>query len=206
MSNKVSRILGKDENNRFLHLSIFQGNAEKKKLMTVVCILSHNCYYCTFVERRISQAMAASENPLLNKPIENDPILFCTAYKRSRFYLFGQSEPERQVKRTFNEPTSPALIVSTVMPIARALTEMSIMNDRRERSRLWLLWHLQSKGRGLLISLSCIPTREIFICVSSPTLRPKLSRTLWYMRERAIMTESFSTESSRSLSVLVSVL
>lgn len=41
--------------------------------------------------------MATSDNPLLNKPIENDPILFCTAYKRSRFYLFGQDEPEKCV-------------------------------------------------------------------------------------------------------------
>lgn len=41
------------------------------------------------------KAMATSDNPLLNKPVETDPILFCTAYKRSRFYLFGREEPER---------------------------------------------------------------------------------------------------------------
>ena len=39
--------------------------------------------------------MAASANPLLNKAPEADPVLFCTAYKRSRFYMFGKEEPER---------------------------------------------------------------------------------------------------------------
>jgi peptidylprolyl isomerase domain and WD repeat-containing protein 1 len=38
--------------------------------------------------------MAASENPLLQQAAPKDPILFATAYKRSRFYLFSRDEPE----------------------------------------------------------------------------------------------------------------
>jgi peptidylprolyl isomerase domain and WD repeat-containing protein 1 len=38
--------------------------------------------------------MAASDNPILAEKGFRDPILFCTAYKRSRFYMFTQSEPE----------------------------------------------------------------------------------------------------------------
>lgn len=42
----------------------------------------------------IKQAMAASENPLLNKSVLKDPTLFCTAFKRGRFYMFSKIEPE----------------------------------------------------------------------------------------------------------------
>lgn len=40
------------------------------------------------------QAMAASANPLLAERETRDPTLFCTAFKRSRFYLFSQLQPE----------------------------------------------------------------------------------------------------------------
>jgi len=38
--------------------------------------------------------MVASENPLLNKEAVADPTLFCTAYKKNRFFLFTSREPE----------------------------------------------------------------------------------------------------------------
>lgn len=38
--------------------------------------------------------MAASANPILAERETRDPTLFCTAYKRQRFYLFTRSEPE----------------------------------------------------------------------------------------------------------------
>jgi peptidylprolyl isomerase domain and WD repeat-containing protein 1 len=34
--------------------------------------------------------MAASANPLIQEKATRDPHLFCTAYKRNRFYLFGK--------------------------------------------------------------------------------------------------------------------
>jgi hypothetical protein len=40
------------------------------------------------------QAMATSENPLLQDKDERDPTLFCTAWKRPRFYMFTREEPE----------------------------------------------------------------------------------------------------------------
>lgn len=36
VTNRVARILGKDENSRFLNLALFQGSADKKKITTVV--------------------------------------------------------------------------------------------------------------------------------------------------------------------------
>lgn len=44
--------------------------------------------------RSSDQAMATSANPLLADKDERDPTLFCTAWKRPRFYLFTKSDPE----------------------------------------------------------------------------------------------------------------
>ena len=38
--------------------------------------------------------MAASANPILAGKGQRDPTLFCTGFKRPRFYLFTRSEPE----------------------------------------------------------------------------------------------------------------
>lgn len=70
VTNKVARVLGKDETLRFLNLSLYQGAPAKKGLTTL--------------------AMAASANPLIQEKATRDPHLFCTAYKRNRFYLFGK--------------------------------------------------------------------------------------------------------------------
>ncbi|KAK4687727.1 peptidylprolyl isomerase domain and WD repeat-containing protein 1, partial [Tremellales sp. Uapishka_1] len=74
VTNKVARVLGKDESLRFLNLALYQGAPSKKGLQTV--------------------AMAASANPLLNEKSQRDPTLFATAYKKQRFYLFGRGDQE----------------------------------------------------------------------------------------------------------------
>lgn len=38
--------------------------------------------------------MSASDNPILAERATRDPIIFCTAYKRQRFYMFTQDQPE----------------------------------------------------------------------------------------------------------------
>ena len=70
VTNKVARVLGKDESLRFLNLALYQGAPAKKGVTTL--------------------AMAASANPLLLDKLTRDPQLFCTAYKKQRFYLFGR--------------------------------------------------------------------------------------------------------------------
>jgi hypothetical protein len=37
--------------------------------------------------------MAASDNPAFQEPLETDPTLFATAYKRNRFYMLTRREP-----------------------------------------------------------------------------------------------------------------
>lgn len=77
-TNRVVRLLGKDESVRFLDLSIYQGAPAKKGLNTI--------------------SMAASANPILAEKETRDPTLFCTAFKRQRFYMFTRQEPEYVVR------------------------------------------------------------------------------------------------------------
>lgn len=74
VTNRVVRLLGKDEAVRWTNLALYQGAPAKKGLTTL--------------------AMAASANPILANKATRDPTLFCTGYKRQRFYLFTRSEPE----------------------------------------------------------------------------------------------------------------
>ncbi|KAK9897692.1 hypothetical protein P389DRAFT_60626 [Cystobasidium minutum MCA 4210] len=103
ITNKVVRILGKDENHRFLNLALYQGQSTKKGLQTI--------------------AMAASENPLLNKAVLKDPTLFCTAFKRSRFYMFSKIEPDTKAERdVFNEkPTREEATIAAVSSAPKSI-------------------------------------------------------------------------------------
>ncbi|KAJ3328777.1 hypothetical protein HDU76_009310 [Blyttiomyces sp. JEL0837] len=73
-TNKVSRLVGKMDNQRFMNLTLYQGAPKKKTLVTL--------------------AMAASDNAVFKESEELDPTLICTAFKRNRFYLFSRREPD----------------------------------------------------------------------------------------------------------------
>ncbi|KAK7895517.1 hypothetical protein WMY93_020842 [Mugilogobius chulae] len=73
-TNRCVRILGKLENIRVVQLSLFQGVAKSMKVAPTV-------------------EMKASDNPALQN-VEADPTIFCTAFKKNRFYLFSKREPE----------------------------------------------------------------------------------------------------------------
>lgn len=105
-ANEVTLILGKDETTRFLNVSLFQGVANRKKAKSI--------------------ALAASENPLLAaRKEEQDPTLFCTAFKRARFYLFSRQEPDSDVRSksgaerdVFNEkPTREEQTIASLNPL-----------------------------------------------------------------------------------------
>lgn len=83
------RLLGKDESVRFVNLSVYQGAPSKKTITTVVCDAIHDPQILIYL-----QAMVASANPILADKALRDPTLFCTGFKRQRFYLFTRSEPE----------------------------------------------------------------------------------------------------------------
>ncbi|CAH2268308.1 peptidylprolyl isomerase domain and WD repeat-containing protein 1 [Pararge aegeria] len=96
-TNRCVAMLGKPENLRPLHLALFQGRTNQSKLATTL-------------------EMEGSDNPtLLN--IKTDPTLFCTAYKKNRFYMFSRRSPD-DVKSPdadrdiFNEKPSKEDIIS----------------------------------------------------------------------------------------------
>ena len=72
VSNRVVKLYGKDESFRTLNVSLYQGAPQRKGVMTV--------------------SMAASANPLLQEAEERDPMLFCSAFGKVRFYMFTNTE------------------------------------------------------------------------------------------------------------------
>ncbi|KAJ3210399.1 Peptidyl-prolyl cis-trans isomerase cyp15 [Dinochytrium kinnereticum] len=93
-TNKVSRLLGRTENYRFMNLALYQGAPKKKSLVTY--------------------AMAASDNTALKESEAVDPSLFCTAYDKNRFFMFTKRDPNAdesslgpgQSRDIFNEKPS----------------------------------------------------------------------------------------------------
>ncbi|KAL0076192.1 peptidyl-prolyl cis-trans isomerase cyp15 [Phycomyces blakesleeanus] len=90
-TNKVSRLIGKSETHRFVNVSLYQGAPRKKGIYTL--------------------AMAASENAVIKERAALDPTLFCTAFKRNRFFMFTRREPyeddsKKGDRDVFNEKPS----------------------------------------------------------------------------------------------------
>ncbi|CAG4947959.1 unnamed protein product [Colias eurytheme] len=96
-TNRCAATLGKPENLRALHLALFQGRTNQSKVAATL-------------------EMEGSENPTL-LTIKMDPTLFCTAYKKNRFYMFSRRSPD-DVKSPdadrdiFNEKPSKEDIIS----------------------------------------------------------------------------------------------
>ncbi|KAJ3195580.1 hypothetical protein HK101_011723 [Irineochytrium annulatum] len=101
-TNKVSRLLGRMENHRFMNIALYQGAPRKKAVLT--------------------HAMAASENVTLKEAETTDPTLFCTAFKRNRFFIFSKRDPDGednasagQSRDIFNEkPSREEQTVATI--------------------------------------------------------------------------------------------
>ncbi|KAF9582283.1 hypothetical protein BGW38_000407 [Lunasporangiospora selenospora] len=73
-SNKVVRLIGKSEPQRFMNVALYQGAPKKKSNMTM--------------------AMVASDNAVIKESQMRDPTLFCTAHTRNRFYMFTERDPD----------------------------------------------------------------------------------------------------------------
>ncbi len=71
-TNRVVKVYGKDESFRPLNLVIYQGQPEKKGVVTI--------------------SMAASANPLLQEAEERDPMLVSTGSGKVRFFMFTNEE------------------------------------------------------------------------------------------------------------------
>ena len=82
-----------------------------------------------------NQAMVASANPILADREARDPTLFCTAYKRQRFYLFTRTEPEYVF--SYNESALPHLnvVVGTTRHKGIAMFSMNVLHVRNKLLR-----------------------------------------------------------------------
>jgi peptidylprolyl isomerase domain and WD repeat-containing protein 1 len=72
LTNRVVKVYGRDEPFRALNVGLYQGQPQKKGVVTV--------------------SMAASANPLLQEAEERDPILFAAGFAKVRFYMFTNEE------------------------------------------------------------------------------------------------------------------
>ncbi|RZC32250.1 peptidylprolyl isomerase domain and WD repeat-containing protein 1, partial [Asbolus verrucosus] len=112
-SNKCVRIIGKNENLRLLNIALYQGSAKKGKAA-------------------VTLEIEASNNPTL-EAIQPDPTVICSAYKKSRFYLFSRREPDDlqgdQDRDVFNEkPSKEDTFAATDNPAVQRLYENAILH------------------------------------------------------------------------------
>ncbi|PFX32217.1 peptidylprolyl isomerase domain and WD repeat-containing protein 1-like isoform X1 [Stylophora pistillata] len=96
-TNRCVRTIGKMENVRFVQLALHQGKAKKSKAA-------------------VTMEMEASENPSLQS-VGPDPMLFCTASKKNRFYIFSTRQPDlsgESDRDVFNEkPSREEILAAT---------------------------------------------------------------------------------------------
>ncbi|CAG8560024.1 9235_t:CDS:10 [Diversispora eburnea] len=110
---KATRLIGKTEPHRFLNLSLYQGAPMKKGMITM--------------------ALAASENPLMKESESRDPTLFCTAFKRNRFFMFTTREPDAHESHkgdrdVYNEkPSREEQTVASATPTKQKLGNTAII-------------------------------------------------------------------------------
>lgn len=113
-SNRCAKIIGKNENLRILQIALYQGSAKKSKAA-------------------VTLEIEAANNPTLES-IQPDPTLVCTAYKKSRFYLFSRREPDDpqghdQDRDVFNEkPSKEEAFAATDNPVTQRLFESAIIH------------------------------------------------------------------------------
>lgn len=104
VTNRVVRLMGKDETVRWLQLTLYQGAPAKKGFATAAAV--------------------ASANPLLAEKSIRDPTLVCSGHKRPRFYMFTRAEPEDDKsgdRDIFNErPTREEQTVASSTPALKA--------------------------------------------------------------------------------------
>ncbi|XP_005997502.1 peptidylprolyl isomerase domain and WD repeat-containing protein 1 [Latimeria chalumnae] len=113
-TNRCVRILGKQENIRVMQLALFQGVAKEHHAATTV-------------------EMKASDNPVLLNT-QPDPTIFCTAFKKNRFYMFTKREPEdtksaESDRDVFNEkPSKEEVMAATQAEGPKRVSDSAIVH------------------------------------------------------------------------------
>ncbi|KAI2809649.1 Peptidylprolyl isomerase domain and WD repeat containing protein 1 [Blomia tropicalis] len=82
-TNKLVKMIGKGENFRPISLAIHQQIPDLKN-----------------VKSTMTPEMAASKNPTLEAASHSDPTIFCTGFRKNRFYMFTKREPDESAMTT----------------------------------------------------------------------------------------------------------
>ncbi|PIA18196.1 peptidyl-prolyl cis-trans isomerase cyp15 [Coemansia reversa NRRL 1564] len=118
-ANKVVRVLGKTEPYRFVNIALVQGSSNDEKARLEMTTPSS------------SGANAAS-----------DPIIFCTAFKRNRFYMFTRSEPDYTTQNgdrdVFNEKPTREEVSLAMAPVKKQIAKSAILRTTLGDIRLAL--------------------------------------------------------------------
>lgn len=116
-TNKVSTVIGKQENLRFMNIALYQGAPKKKSVVTI--------------------EMAASDNTVLKDSELIDPTLYCTAYKKNRFYAISRREPDSS---TQSAGSRVHLNIDDRMSLMRSLhvTNLRLLRPQIPRTKLLL--------------------------------------------------------------------
>eukprot|EP00794_Sanderia_malayensis_P007723 gene7723-8562_t len=110
-TNRCVKILGKNENVRFLNVALFQERSLENRAA-------------------ITLEMAASSKLNGDKPVV-DPTLVCCGYKKNRFYMFSRREPDEEStdRDVFNEkPSREEIIAATQDTETKTLSEYVVMH------------------------------------------------------------------------------
>ncbi|XP_055342892.1 peptidylprolyl isomerase domain and WD repeat-containing protein 1-like [Paramacrobiotus metropolitanus] len=114
VTNRISRVLGKSEGLRFLSLALFQGKIRTMKAATTI-------------------EAQASDNPIMDIA-ESDPTLFCTAFKKNRFFLFSKRVPletatEESDRDVFNEkPSKEEILTATESRTEKRVSNSAVIH------------------------------------------------------------------------------
>ncbi|CAM9800719.1 unnamed protein product [Pylaiella littoralis] len=123
VTNTVSRVLGRHENVRFLHATLFQGTAKIDTQMLMA---------------RETKSRTAEE---INKAKIPDPVVIATAFDKNRFYLFSKREPVEEDegengRDVFNEKPSAEemhVVAETNTVVGREAVIRTSMGDIRAK-------------------------------------------------------------------------
>ncbi|CAG8462800.1 19824_t:CDS:2 [Racocetra fulgida] len=123
----------------FKHVIVSRSTKEKND-----CYIGKYIHVFTYCYKN-DIAMAASDNPLMKESEATDPTIFCTAFKRNRFFMFTQREPDALVIYiifekfdVYNEkPSREEQTVASATPTKQKLGNTAILRDGTGGESAW---------------------------------------------------------------------
>lgn len=111
--NKLAKIYGKNENIRPISITLYQGTPNKSS--------------DTILDAK------TGENPHLDQ-LKMDPNLFCSSFKKNRFYIFSRHDPEEASETSierdiFNEkPPREEILAASVTPSSQRIYDSAVIH------------------------------------------------------------------------------